>query len=225
MKPELDWSAIDTVLLDMDGTLLDLHFDNFFWQEYLPDHWGKTHNMSSEQARQQLRDWYANESGTLSWYCLDFWTDRLKLDVLALKADVEHLINIRPHAESFLQYLSDSDIHVVMVTNAHEKLIDMKMEKTNIDRYFDKIVSAHRIGHAKEEQFFWQKLHAEIPFNLETTIFIDDNLTVLKAARQFGIQHLLCIAKPDSQSPIQDTEDFVAIESFQDLAYTLNPRQ
>ncbi|MEC7663678.1 MAG: haloacid dehalogenase, partial [Pseudomonadota bacterium] len=25
----LDWQNIDTVLLDVDGTLLDLHYDNF----------------------------------------------------------------------------------------------------------------------------------------------------------------------------------------------------
>ncbi|HBT55971.1 MAG TPA: haloacid dehalogenase, partial [Pseudomonas sp.] len=32
----LNWNAIDTVLLDMDGTLLDLHFDNHFWLEHMP---------------------------------------------------------------------------------------------------------------------------------------------------------------------------------------------
>ena len=36
-SPELDWTSIDTVLLDMDGTLLDLRFDNWFWQEHVPD--------------------------------------------------------------------------------------------------------------------------------------------------------------------------------------------
>ena len=29
----LAWRDIDTVLLDMDGTLLDLHYDNHFWLE------------------------------------------------------------------------------------------------------------------------------------------------------------------------------------------------
>jgi putative hydrolase of the HAD superfamily len=34
--PSLDWDRIDDVLLDMDGTLLDRHFDNFFFEEELP---------------------------------------------------------------------------------------------------------------------------------------------------------------------------------------------
>lgn len=219
MKPELDWRVINTVLLDMDGTLLDLHFDNFFWQEYLPDYWGQKNNMASHEARKQLKEWYVHESGTLRWYCLDFWTERLEFDVLALKADLEHLIDMRPHAESFLQRLNEAGYHVVMVTNAHEKLIEMKMQKTCIDKHFEKIISAHHIGHAKEEQAFWQKLHDKLQFDPQTTILVDDNLTVLKAARQFGIQHLLSIAKPDSQSAEQDTKDFHAIQSFQDLVF------
>ena len=32
----IDWTRIDTILLDMDGTLLDLGFDNFFWREHVP---------------------------------------------------------------------------------------------------------------------------------------------------------------------------------------------
>ena len=35
-----DWRAIDTVLLDMDGTLLDLRFDNYFWLELVPRKYG-----------------------------------------------------------------------------------------------------------------------------------------------------------------------------------------
>ncbi len=33
----IDWDNIDTVLLDMDGTLLDLGFDNWFWQPHVPE--------------------------------------------------------------------------------------------------------------------------------------------------------------------------------------------
>ncbi|MEO1576619.1 MAG: HAD family hydrolase, partial [Pseudomonadota bacterium] len=30
------WSDIDNVLLDMDGTLLDLNFDTVFWLQVVP---------------------------------------------------------------------------------------------------------------------------------------------------------------------------------------------
>jgi GMP/IMP 5'-nucleotidase len=220
MKDNINWKSIKTVLLDMDGTLLDLHFDNYFWQEYLPEHWGKLNNMDAERAKTQLKDWYSKEIGTLSWYCLDFWTDRLKFDVLELKVDVEHLIEYRPHAKSFLEKLSaNAACSVIMVTNAHEKLIEMKVDKTGIDVFFDRIISSHTIGHAKEEQAFWTKLQLESPFKLNETLLIDDNLTVLRAAREFGIKNLLTISKPDSQNEKQDPEEFEAIDSFQDITF------
>jgi putative hydrolase of the HAD superfamily len=42
----IDWSRIDTVLLDMDGTLLDLRFDNWFWQELIPSRYAAAHGLS-----------------------------------------------------------------------------------------------------------------------------------------------------------------------------------
>ena len=72
---------------------------------------------------------------------------------------------------------------------------------------------------AKEEQSFWEKLQLEVPFNCDETLLIDDNLTVLRAAREFGIKNLFTIAKPDSQNPEQETAEFEVIHSFQDIVF------
>lgn len=220
MKDNINWQSIKTILFDMDGTLLDLHFDNYFWQEYLPIHWGRSNNMCAEEAKALLKEWYSKEAGTLSWYCLDFWTDRLKFNVLELKEEVEHLIQYRPHAKLFLHQLSSNAVYsLIMVTNAHEDLIKMKVDKTGIDAYFDYIISSHTIGHAKEEREFWSKLQSEYPFDPEETLLIDDNLTVLRTAREYGIKNLLTILKPDSKKACQDPGEFPAIESFEDIKF------
>ena len=213
----IPWDDIDTVLLDMDGTLLDLYFDNFFWQEYLPLKWGEMNDLDPDSARDRLTPQIKRKVGTLSWYCLDYWSEQLDIDVLALHSDIEHLIAMRPQATEFLEFLGDTNKHIVLVTNAHQKLISLKMKKTGIDKYFDKIFSAHGFGAAKEESDFWQRLNEEISFPADKTVLIDDNLTVLRAAREYGIQYLLAIAKPDSRSSCLDTAEFTAITSFATL--------
>ena len=69
-----DWEDIDTVLLDMDGTLLDLHFDNHFWLEYVPQRYAEQHGISLDAAKQELMQRYRQVEGTLDWYCVDYWS-------------------------------------------------------------------------------------------------------------------------------------------------------
>ena len=213
----MPWEDIDTILLDMDGTLLDLYFDNYFWSEHLPLKWGELNGLDVAAARTHLFSKIDETMGTLSWYCLDYWSEQLELDILALKADVEHLIDIRPSAEAFLKFVSALEQPVVMVTNAHEDLLAMKMDKTGIDKYFDQMFSSHSLGVAKEEVTFWEKLALELDYVPEKTLLIDDNLHVLRSARDYGIKHLLTIAQPDSQRPAKVVDEFPTVFSYKDI--------
>ncbi|MDH5425767.1 MAG: GMP/IMP nucleotidase [Gammaproteobacteria bacterium] len=214
---KVDWQIIDTVFLDLDGTLLDLHFDNHFWLEYVPQNYAKKHGISTDQAKKQLTALYAEFGGTLNWYCVDFWTQRIELDIRSLKNNLSHKIAIRPFVEEFLQMLITTNKRVVVVTNAHTASIDIKMKKTGLDKYFHRIISSHQFGMAKEEPGFWQRLNQEEPFKKASTLFIDDNLTVLKSAEDYGIQHLRAIRMPDSKGPEMHTEDYAVIESYQEI--------
>lgn len=213
----INWHEVDTVLLDMDGTLLDLHFDNYFWQEYLPMHWGEIHGLDAESAKRELIPRFKCREGTLAWYCLDFWSGELNIDVLKLKADIEHLIQMRPSAQEFLETLVSRGKTPVLVTNAHEDLVTMKLEKTGIGKYFREVVSSHRLGAPKEEVEFWRRLNKSMEFHPARTMLIDDNLTVLRTAREFGISNLFSIARPDSKAPLRDTAEFTAIHDFRDV--------
>ncbi len=83
--PTLPWSAIDTVLLDMDGTLLDLHFDNHFWLEHLPQRYAERNGLSRAEADAVLEPLFREHAGQLNWYCLDFWSRELDLSIRELK--------------------------------------------------------------------------------------------------------------------------------------------
>jgi HAD superfamily hydrolase (TIGR01509 family) len=212
----INWNAIDTVLLDMDGTLLDLHFDNYFWLNHLPKRYAEIHGMDLDIATANLHQHIREHEGTLQWYCLEFWSTALELDIRSLKEEIKHKIQIRPHVESFLQFMREHKKKVVLVTNAHPQSLSLKMEVTAIDRWLDIVVSSHEFQHPKEAQQFWHELQAREKFDPARTLFIDDTIRILDSAKKFGIQHLLCIHQPDSQQRREITE-YPAIYHFDEI--------
>ena len=213
----LPWSAIDTVLLDMDGTLLDLHFDNHFWLEHLPQRYAELHGVSRQQADDELLPLFHQYVGQLNWYCTDFWSRELNLSVRELKREVAHLIALRPDAETFLQALRAAGKRVVLITNAHRDSLSLKLERVELAPYFERLISSHDYGFPKEDQQFWHALQADFAFDPARTLFIDDSLPILRSARAFGVAQLLAVRQPDSQKPHKDSEEFAAVEDYRAL--------
>ncbi|HEC07245.1 GMP/IMP nucleotidase [Thiolapillus sp.] len=216
-----DWAQIDTVLLDMDGTLLDLHFDNHFWLEYVPRRYAEQHGLSLEAATEELMQRYRRVEGTLDWYCVDYWSRELALDIPLLKTEVEHLIAVHPHVTDFLECLGTSGKSRVLVTNAHQKALQLKMGKTRLGAYLDQVISAHDIGLPKENPAFWERLQQVVHFSPERSLFIDDSLPVLRSARDFGIGNLLCMLQPDARQPAREISEFPALQHFEPLLQDL----
>jgi HAD superfamily hydrolase (TIGR01509 family) len=214
---KLAWKDIHTVLLDMDGTLLDLHFDNHFWLEHLPKKLAEKHNISLQTAKDMMAVECEQVMGTLSWYCLDFWADKLDIDILEAKREIEHLISIREDSLPFIDALKSSGREVILVTNAHPDSLSLKVEHTQLDNHIDQLISTHEFAVTKESQVLWQRLQAKLGFNPQHTLFVDDSLGILKAAQEFGIKHLLAVSNPDSKLPAKDISDFPSIQDYRYL--------
>jgi len=214
---KINWSGIDTVFLDMDGTLLDLNFDNHFWLQHVPKRYAEKRGLTPDQARQELLPRFRKEEGTMNWYCIDFWSHELGLDIALLKQEVDHLIAVHPHVTDFLDALRRTDKQVLLVTNAHMKSLELKMQKTQLAGHFDQLVCAHDYGVPKENSNFWGRLSEKIDYDVARTLLVDDSLAVLRSARGYGIGHLLAILKPDTQGPVKDVEDFMAIRHFSEI--------
>lgn len=212
-----DWSAIRCVFLDMDGTLLDLHFDNHFWLEHVPLRFAERRGLSLEAAKSELMPRFRQMQGTLQWYCVDYWSRELDLDVLALKREVQHLIQVQPGAEEFLRQTRAAGKRLVLLTNAHPDVLAFKLRRTGLERHFDHVISSHTLGSPKETPEFWGSLHTREGFNGATTLFVDDSLPVLRAARENGVCHLIAVRKPDSQRPALEIEEFPSVETLMEL--------
>lgn len=213
----LPWRDIDTVLLDMDGTLLDLHYDNHFWLEHLPQRYAELHGISRAMAELELIPLFERNAGQLKWYCLDFWSAELKIPVRELKLETADLIALRPDADTFLAAIKNAGKRVILITNAHRDSLSLKLERIELAPYFERLISSHDYGFPKESPQFWDALHADIGFDPARSLFIDDTLPILRSARDFGVRHLLAVKQPDSKKGPKDTEEFAALGDYRDL--------
>ena len=213
----IDWTQVDTVFFDMDGTLLDLHYDNYFWLEHLPKRYTELKKNSHDETLHKLHGMFERYQGSLNWYCLDFWSDELGIDIVALKKEVSERISYRPNVKQFLRALHAMGLDQVILTNAHRGSINLKLDRTDLKSYFDEIICSHDYNAPKEAAKFWQSLYQARPFDLNKTVFFDDNETVLAAAKDFGISQVFSIAQPDSQKESRVETNFPMVHDFLDL--------
>lgn len=212
-----DWQHIDTILLDMDGTLLDLHFDNHFWQHHLPLRYAEKHGRDHDEVRVELAARFKRHEGTLPWYSVDFWENELEVDLVAFKQELSHLIAVHPGVVDFLEAARGAGKRVLLVTNAHHKSLTLKMACTGLSPHFDAMITSHELELPKEDPRFWDALRAVAPFDPQRTLLVDDTIAVLDSAHQYGIRELRSIAQPDSRLPVRAPTRYSALNSFADL--------
>ena len=208
---------IKFVLLDMDGTLLDKYFDDYFWEHLVPEKYAEKRNITFGGAKEELMKKYKVHEGSLNWTDVDFWSKELDLDIAALKEQIKHLIEVHPHVEDFLKELKRHKKKVFLVTNAHYKSIDLKLKKTRIGKYFDSVLSSFDVGYPKESIEFWKKAEKRLGFVKERTLFIDDSEEILKTAKRYGIKYILYKAMANSKVKPKKSNEFSHIIDFNEL--------
>ncbi len=220
MTFNIDWTKIDTVMFDMDGTLLDLAFDNFFWREAVIDAWADSQQVSREHATQNLTPLFKAQEGCLNWYSLPYWSDTLQLDLQALKAHHSDLIALRAGVPALLSTLQAHGKELWLVTNAHPQALEIKLNKTGLGDFFTTIITSHEYGFAKEQINFWHEMQETNSFTPSRSLMIDDSEPVLHTAQAFGL-HVLGIEQPDSQIPARENLHHPTIKDWSELVYGL----
>ncbi|MBF0607144.1 MAG: GMP/IMP nucleotidase [Candidatus Magnetobacterium sp. LHC-1] len=216
------WGKVEHVLLDMDGTLMDKYFDDYFWGHLVPERYAEKHAMTFGRAKDLLFSKYKSVEGTLDWTDIDFWSEQLHLDIPALKEQIRHLIEAHPHVEDFLMSLRDAGKKVILATNAHYKTIAIKMKKTELGRYFDRVIASFDMGYPKEDARFWINAQKTLGFDKDRTLFIDDTPEVIDSAISYGIRYVLVKNMPNSRghTPINSPrggQPYLSIDSFSEL--------
>lgn len=212
-----DWREFDTILLDMDGTILDLAYDNYFWLELVPRSLARKRNADIAEVTEDLFARFARKQGSLDWYCLDYWTEELSLDLRALKSASSHRVRYLPGAVGFLRTLQASGKTVALVTNAHAHTLEIKKGVAGLGRWIETFISSHEFGAPKESAVFWAAAQQRLGFDPARTLFIDDSLPVLDAAAGCGLAGVLAVTRPDSRQPARVVSRHASVEAIGQL--------
>lgn len=212
-----DWTRVRHVLLDMDGTLLDLAFDNFIWRQLIPERYAARRGLDLEQARAELDPHFMAVAHTLPWYDTDHWSRVTGLDVAALHREFQHRITILDGSLVFLDAARASGRKLWITTNAHPDSWRPKLEQTGIAPYFEHIVSSHDMQAPKEDERYWQRLRERHAFDPAHALFADDSRPVLESARRFGIAQIVAMNHPDTTQPPRHFEDFYSVARLDEL--------
>ncbi|EIC85811.1 GMP/IMP nucleotidase [Serratia sp. M24T3] len=217
MTLDLDWKNIDTVLLDMDGTLLDLAFDSRFWLQQVPLALSEKQQIPIEEARQHIHREYLAVQHTMNWYCFDYWSKKLGLDIYQMTTDIGSSARLREDTAPFLNELRQSGRRTILLTNAHPHSLAVKIEYTGLDQHLDLLLSTHTFGYPKEDQRLWAAVQQQTGFDPARTLFVDDGEPILDAAKTYGIRYCLGIENPDSTMAAKSFQGHPSISDYRSL--------
>lgn len=213
------------VVLDMDGTLLDLAFDDRVWNHALPARLAARRGSSLEAVRAEVADTLGRLRGTLPWYCLDYWEAQFGISLHALEEELGQFIALRPGTLDFLGFLGEAGLRTILATNAHPASLSRKMARTGIADFFEARVSAHTLGMPKEDPAFWSALGTAVDLDPQDCVFVDDNQAVLDAARVAGVAHCFGVRTPSSLGVPKTFTDYASVESLAELTPWLKARR
>ena len=196
---------------------IDKYNDDYFWERFVPEIYAEKNNVKPSVARELLLETYRSVENTLQWTDLEYWSTRLNLNIPAMKHEIRHLVSVLPHVTAFFDYLKARGKDIHLITNAHPKTLEVKMNQVGLSENFQRMICSQEVGVAKEQPEFWHRLQDILPYDRQRTLFADDTEKVLHSAREYGIRHLLHIAKPSSRLPARFSTHYPSISNFQEI--------
>ncbi len=205
------------MLLDLDGTLLDLAYDNYVWLGLVPERYAQARGLSIPEAQAELAPKFRAWAGKLEWYSIDFWSRELGLDILQLHRDEAARVGWLPGARGFLETLRARGKRLALMTNAHPSIVEIKHARTGVLDCLDAVYTSHGFGAPKEDPRFWEAAVAAEGYDPARSLFVDDSRAVLQSAIRSGLRWVYGVRRPDSSSTAHRHEEFESVDGVVDL--------
>lgn len=207
------------MLIDMDGVILDNTYDNNFWQNQIPAVIAKNKGISFDDAKRLAIQIFNFKKNTKDWYDIDYWSNMLNVDIEAEKRSSLSFDRIKLY-EGVTETLNKlkNRYRLLLITNAHRKTLNIKLEKYDLAPYFENMLCAHELHYVKENVQLWYMLRSKFQLNYTKTVLIEDTINNINIGLSAGISRAIYLGDEN----YQPSEKIIKLSSINDIFSALN---
>ena len=212
---------IECLLIDMDGVILDNAYDNDFWQNQIPEVIADSKGIAFDDAKRLAIQIFNYKKNTKDWYDVDYWSNMLSIDIEAQKRSEKSFSKISLY-DGVIDTLSvlKNKTKTILITNAHRKTLNIKLEKYNLTPYFDEMVCAHELNYVKEDIQLWYMLRSKYRLDYEKTLLVEDTINNINVGLSAGISGAIYVG--DEKFTVSDK--IIKLSSINQILSAVNYR-
>ena len=212
---------IECLLIDMDGVILDNAYDNDFWQNQIPEVIADNKGIAFDDAKRLAIQIFNYKKNTKDWYDVDYWSNMLSIDIEAQKRSEKSFSRISLY-DGVIDTLSvlKNKTKMILITNAHRKTLNIKLEKYNLTPYFDEMVCAHELNYVKEDIQLWYMLRSKYRLDYEKTLLVEDTINNINVGLSAGISGAIYVG--DEKFTVSDK--IIKLSSINQILSAVNYR-
>ena len=212
---------IECLLIDMDGVILDNAYDNDFWQNQIPEVIADNKGIAFDDAKRLAIQIFNYKKNTKDWYDVDYWSNMLDIDIEAQKRSEKSFSRISLY-DGVIDTLSvlKNKTKMILITNAHRKTLNIKLEKYNLTPYFDEMVCAHELNYVKEDIQLWYMLRSKYRLDYEKPLLVEDTINNINVGLSAGISGAIYVG--DEKFTVSDK--IIKLSSINQILSAVNYR-
>ena len=206
---------MDTVIFDMDGTLVDnIKFHTKAWLRFL-----RKYNIELS-----AEEFQAQNHGTIDEMILHFFgkeTGAKKRYELGQEKEYTYRALYKDHIKAvnglipFLEFLRSQSMKIGLATMGDAPNIEFILKKLGLETYFHSIIGGHQINKGKPSPEIFLKSLEALDSKKETTIIIEDSKSGVLAARNAGIK-VIGISTSYSSNELKELGCELVIDDYTD---------
>ena len=107
---------------------------------------------------------------------------------------------------------------MILITNAHRKTLNIKLQKYDLSPYFDEMVCAHELHYVKEDVQLWYMLRSRYRIDFEKTVLIEDTIKNIYTGLSAGISKAIYLGNENFTS----SNKILSMSSINDVPSAFN---